>query len=186
MGRYPHVYSTRCGTNVGRRPPKKGCRMARTIRDASLESRTARSRLKARGEPYYRAIEEGVHLGYRKARGRRGRPALAGKWVLRFWNKKKKVYVVRVIGTADDFSDADGVAILNFGQGQSLARQRMVAAAHDAAGARGSYTIADAMDEYIRHLESDGRSESAIKDARYRDQAFIRPILGKEEVATLA
>jgi hypothetical protein len=34
--------------------------MARTVRDSNLESRTARSRLKARGKPYYRRIDEGV------------------------------------------------------------------------------------------------------------------------------
>ena len=39
--------------------------MARTVRDAQLESREARSRLEARGKPHYRLIEPGLHLGYR-------------------------------------------------------------------------------------------------------------------------
>ena len=50
--------------------------MARTVRDAKLETRTARAALKPSGKPYYRAIEEGLHLGYRK--GQTG-----GKWVMR-------------------------------------------------------------------------------------------------------
>jgi hypothetical protein len=40
--------------------------MARTVRDANLEIRTARSRLPTRGKPHYRVLEPGLHLGYRK------------------------------------------------------------------------------------------------------------------------
>ena len=48
--------------------------MARTVRDAKLETRTARAALKPSGKPYFRAIDEGLHLGYRKGQ-------TAGKWV---------------------------------------------------------------------------------------------------------
>src|SRR5258708_27457462 len=34
-------------------------------------------------------------------------------------------------------------------------------------------------------MENDGRSEAAVKDARYRVDAFIRPVLGSFEVAAL-
>jgi hypothetical protein len=61
----------------------KATRMARTLRDSTLETRAARARLKARGKPYYRVVEEGLHLGYRRVKGRPGKPAAAGKWVLR-------------------------------------------------------------------------------------------------------
>ena len=44
--------------------------MARKIRDAGFDSRTARGKLKARGKPYYTSIGEGLHLGYRKERCR--------------------------------------------------------------------------------------------------------------------
>jgi hypothetical protein len=50
--------------------------MARLVHDANLETRTARSRLDARGKPYYRAVQPGLHLGYRKPQ--QG----AGKWVV--------------------------------------------------------------------------------------------------------
>jgi hypothetical protein len=79
----------------------------------------------ARGKPHYRKIEEGLHLGYRKPRGRRGKPAGAGKWVLRHY----------VGALADDFSDADGVAVLNFKQAQDAARAYMVQRAHQRAAA---------------------------------------------------
>ncbi len=158
--------------------------MARTIRDAALQTREARGRLKPRGKPYYRAIEEGLHLGYRKPRGRRGSPAVAGKWVVRCYLEKERTYAVETIAAADDFSDADGIAILNFRQAQDQARERSVERAREAAG-KGPYTVADAMDGYLAWLESEGRAEAAVADARYRDAAFIRPKLGDREVSSL-
>ena len=147
--------------------------MARTIRDSNLETRTARSRLKSRGRPYYRSIEPGLHLGYRKpAKG-------AGKWVVRHY-VGDEAYDVETVATADDFSDADGVAILDFRQAQALARERMIARAHAAAGKGKPLTVADAMDLYRK-----GRSPHTLRDARYRDLAHIRPKLGKCEVGSL-
>ena len=40
--------------------------MGRLIRDAQLQSIESRAKLKARHDPYWRMIAEGVHLGYRK------------------------------------------------------------------------------------------------------------------------
>src|SRR5262245_42696399 len=39
----------------------------------------------------------------------------------------------------------------------------------------GPYTVANAMDDYFRFLMSDGRPTHTIRDAQYRDNAFIRP-----------
>jgi integrase len=155
--------------------------MARTVRSSDLESRTARSRLKARGKPYYRVIEEGLHLGYRKARGRRGKPAGAGKWVARHYIGTQ-AYTVETIGAADDYSDADGVAILDYWQAQEKARERMVRRAHAANGVTGPLTVKDAIEQYIEWLES--KSKSAY-DARRRAEAFIYPKLGDVEAASL-
>jgi hypothetical protein len=47
--------------------------MARTVRDANLETRTARLRLPIRTEPYWRGLEKGFALGYRR-RTRGGAP----------------------------------------------------------------------------------------------------------------
>ncbi len=80
-----------------------------------MDTRAARERLKPRGKPYYRVIEEGLHLGYRKPRGRKGKPTVSGKWVLRRY-VGGQAYVVDTIGIADDLSDGDGLAILNFKQ----------------------------------------------------------------------
>ena len=156
--------------------------MARTVRDTALESREARSRLKARGKPYYRKIEEGLHLGYRKPRGRKGKPAGAGKWVLRHYVGAQS-YAVATIGAADDFSDADGVAVLNFKQAQDAARVQMVQRAHDAAGiAAGPLTVRTAVASYLEYLEAHGKTAG---DVRQRAAAHIDPVLGDIEVVSL-
>jgi integrase len=149
--------------------------MARRVKDATLESREARGKLKARGKPHWRAIERGVHLGYRRLRGR------AGTWCVRHY-VGDQAYEVEGIGTADDLSDADGVAILDFWQAQVTARQRMVERAHTAAGRRGPYTVAQAMTDYLHWLADKGKS---AKDSEYRANAFILPHLGKIEIAKL-
>ena len=47
--------------------------MARTVRDTNLETRTARLRLPIRTEPYWRGLEKGFALGYRRrGKGVRG------------------------------------------------------------------------------------------------------------------
>jgi hypothetical protein len=79
--------------------------MARSVRDASLDTRTARSRLSASGKPYYRQLEPGLSLGYRKALSG------PGKWVIRHHLGGKNDYETETFGVADDFSDADGIAI---------------------------------------------------------------------------
>ena len=49
----------------------------------------------------------------------------------------------------------------------------------------GPYTVSNAVDDYFRFLESDGRPAHTIRDARYRDGAFIRPKLGDEVLSSL-
>jgi integrase len=150
--------------------------MARTIRDSILDTRTARSRLKARGKPYWRGLEPGLHIGYR-------RPTTGGgKWLARHYIGGQ-AYEVETIATADDFSDPDGVAILSFAQAQTLARSRMVDRAHTAAGKTKPLIVNDAIEAYIIYLESK-RSKSG-REARYAADAFISPALGTMEINSL-
>jgi integrase len=150
--------------------------MARRIKDATLDSKQARRKLKARGKPYYRQIERGLHLGYRKLRDG------AGTWVARHYTGSQS-YEVERIGAADDLSDSDGLAILDYWQAQAKARERMSERTHTAAGkSKAPLTVADAMDSYLEFLESNRKT---AVDARYRDKAHIRPKLGDIEVAAL-
>jgi len=150
--------------------------MARRVLDKSLDSRDARRRLKIRGKPYYRVIERGLHLGYRRLGG-----GQAGTWVARFYVGEQS-YEVQRIGITDDVSDADGVAVLDFWHAQDKARRAMVERAHRALGKHGPITIGDVMDEYLAYLDGHKKSGS---DARYRDSALIRPVLGDIEVNKL-
>ena len=155
--------------------------MARTIRDSILDTRAARDRLKGRGKPYFRAIEPGLHLGYRKPRGRKGKPAVAGKWVARHYLGGQS-YAVETIGVADDFGDADGVAILSYAQAQKLARKRWSNRKRAAAGKTGPLTVQLAVESYLEFIET--RGKSAV-DARHRARAHIYPALGDFQVDAL-
>jgi integrase len=152
--------------------------MARKVRDKTIDSREARRKLAPRDTCHWRSIERGLHLGYRRIK------TAAGTWWARHYLGDQQ-YETESLGIADDLSDADGVAVLDYWQAQEKARDRMVQRAHAAAGKTGPYTVADAMDAYLRFLSDDGRTTYTIRDARYRDQAFIRPKLGNTEVAAL-
>jgi hypothetical protein len=53
-------------------------------------------------------LSPGLHLGYRKPLSG------PGKWIARHY-VGDQAYEVEVIATADDYSDADGVAVLSYG-----------------------------------------------------------------------
>jgi integrase len=144
--------------------------VARTVRDAKLETRTARAALKPSGKPYFRAIDEGLHLGYRKGQA-------AGKWVVRSYAGEQS-YTLETIGTADDTIDPDGMTILSFPQAQAIARQRFVEGKRLAAGqppVGGAYTVKDAIADYLAWMEQNRKS---ARDTRWRADALILPALG--------
>jgi len=152
--------------------------MPRKVRDAALETRTARGRLKVRHKPYFRLIEPGLHLGYRKLNSG------PGTWVARRYlgvgeyRTENLRTIDGAIILADDFDEADGKRILNFAQAQQKAR-----------GARktksGAITVSDVLDDYLRFLDGDGRSRKAFTTARHRIEALVRPQLGKINVGAL-
>jgi len=152
--------------------------MARKVRDKAIDSREARRKLAPQDMCHWRSLERGLHLGYRRIK------TGAGTWWARHYLGDQQ-YETESLGIADDLSDADGVAVLDYWQAQEKARGRMVQRAYAAAGKTGPYTVADAMEAYFRFLGNDGRGKHTIRDAQYRDQAFIRPKLGNTEVAAL-
>jgi integrase len=151
--------------------------MARTVRDANLGSRSARLGLAPAGKPYYRAIDPGLHVGYR--RGRDG-----GKWVMRRYVGDSS-YQVETIAVADDKADADGVAVLDFKQAQAKVRELHVERSRVARGlpaSEGPYTVRRCVDEYLDFLD---RNRKSGKDARWRAEAVILPELGDTACAEL-
>jgi integrase len=89
--------------------------MARSIRAAQLETRTARSKLKLRKKPYTVRVAPGVRLGYR-------RNATAGTWSVIAADGKSGNWVKR-FGLADDHEEANGAQVLTFWQAQEWARK---------------------------------------------------------------
>jgi integrase len=147
--------------------------MARRIRESTLDSRDARLKLRVRGKPYWRSIGAGLHVGYRKGKDAR-------RWVARIYVGGGQ-YVVESIGYADDFADADGVNVLNFWQAQDRARQ--LAAKRTARGGRrmGSYTVGDAIKDYLEHIAE----KPSCYEVRKRLTAYVPAKLAKTDIAKL-
>jgi integrase len=158
--------------------------MPRQVRDSSLETRTARSRLKARHKPYLRLIEPGVHLGYRKL------SSGPGTWVIRRYHGRDAngigVYTVKNLRTpdgrlvlADDYSESDGQTVLSFGQAQATA---LAGRSSSGSESRGPYTVRRAVEAYLEAKEAEGRD---VVDARWRVEAHVHPMLGDKQCAEL-
>jgi hypothetical protein len=147
--------------------------MSKTVRERKLDSPAARAKLKASGKPYWRAIDTGLHLGYRK--GLNG-----GKWVLRRYLGRER-YAVETVAIADDHSAADGTGILDFFQAQREARK--VAALAKAPPVKAPFMVAAAMEAYFERLEHEG--SRSLADARGRARIHILPALGDVPAADL-
>src|SRR5262245_40942740 len=117
--------------------------MARLLRDSNLGSREARARLKVRGRPYWRLIEPGLHLGYRRLAAR------PGSWSVRKYNGAQNYTVSALKGVADDFRDADGETVLSFAQAQQAALRCKPQAA-------GPLTVRQAVEDHLAHLDGQG------------------------------
>src|SRR5205085_126062 len=82
-----------------------GWRMARTVRNPKLDTRSARSRLPPRREPYWTVISGGCALGYRRG-------ANGGTWIGRFRDDTGRQHY-EAVGAADDARDPDGLSALS-------------------------------------------------------------------------
>lgn len=141
--------------------------MGRAVRDHRLDKREARSKLPERAEPYWRLVNEGAHIGYRK--GQR-----VGKWVARYREPGGgKIYTKTTLGEADDVADADGERILDWKQAQEAAR-RWFERQFRGERKSGPFTVSDALDEYLTKFR--GKSYDLTKQ---RIDVLIRPALGK-------
>ena len=148
--------------------------MARRIRDAKLDTRTARLKLPQRREPYWRPLSAGLALGYRRG-------STGGSWIARHYSREwGRRYLA--IGPADDTLDAGA---LSFDAAQAKAREWLATVPAEQDAPAGPLTVARACDDYLAFLRHDGRSDAAIRDATYRIEAFIRPTLGAREVQSL-
>jgi hypothetical protein len=118
--------------------------------------------LAPRPEPYWRSIDQGAHLGYYS--GRRG-----GSRVARLYLGGR--YRKTALGTTDDVTDGDSVAILSFSQAQAIARSWFSEAMRNAAGLvtpTGPFTVDQAIDEYLADYHQRGGKSATDTESRVK------------------
>ena len=121
-----------------------------------LETRTARLKLPVVRKPLFLRIGPSLSLGYR-------RNQVAGTWVLRIADGKGGA-ITRAIGTADDFTDADGATVLNFWQAQEKAQA--TARNSSGQGVPKPLTVRRAAEVYLEKLEA--KNPRTARDTRGR------------------
>jgi hypothetical protein len=155
--------------------------MPRKARDERLDTRTARLRLPPRAEPYWRSIQEGKAIGYRRLGGGKG-----GKWIARYYSPADGKKTYRALGSADDLLDADRGATLTFAQAQDNARLWFTEL--EQAGGRAvvpvvPLTVRMALENYETDYQA--RGGKGLKDAQIAIKAHILPRLGDRLVSDL-
>lgn len=145
--------------------------MARTVRNAKLDTRSARARLFPQKSAYWISISRGFAVGYRKG-------AKGGMWLAKSVDGANRRETT--LG-ADDTLDADGQRVLDYAQAQAKARD-WLASLHGAA-APGPYTINRCLDDYIADYKR--RGGKALDRLEITANAFIRPQLGAGEIGAL-
>ncbi|MBF0354434.1 MAG: site-specific integrase [Alphaproteobacteria bacterium] len=134
-------------------------------------------KLAARHKPYWRLIDRGCHIGYRK--GVRG-----GIWRARYYIGEGQ-YEESVLGVADDIRDCDGSEVFDFSQAQQAAHDWFRRKSREKVGlpitAQG-YTVAQVMADYTAWFKAHRKSLSALESAT---NTHILPALGHVEVSKL-
>jgi Phage integrase, N-terminal SAM-like domain len=95
-------------------------------------------------------------------------------------------YAETKLGMADDATDAEGVAILDYRQAQAAARAWFAEQARKGAGLgpahAGPYTVADALADYLAWYS---RHRKALTNTKLAADARIQPTLGSKPIAKL-
>jgi hypothetical protein len=143
---------------LGKDLGKREAAMPRSVADAPLTTRAARERLAARHQPYWRGIEAGAAIGYRKG-------STGGVWLVRLADPAAGGgYRQSTLGRADDALKAAGDEVLDYRQAESkarewIARQHRVAAGLELerpAAPAAPYTVANAVADYLADYTARG------------------------------
>lgn len=145
--------------------------MAQSARDASLESRSNRLKLR-KGFRYWCRVGKGVALAYRRT------GEGYGTWSARIANGDG-TYALRALGAADDTLAADGDRVLTFFEAQDKAKAAFSERGKPAVKA---LTVAEAsahyLDWYRGHRKAIGHAERYLR-------LFVLPAFGDRTVASL-
>ena len=150
--------------------------MPRRTKSTKIDTRSARSKLAQRREPYWARIARSCALGYR--RGKSG-----GTWIARWQNSDGRKNH-RALGKADDILEADNVGVLSYDQAQDRARAWFQQLGRAKAGVDEGLTVQVVTEDYLDYLRRE-RSASTVYDTDKRAARYILPILGPRRVADL-
>ena len=149
--------------------------MARTHRSGSLETRTARLRLKPRRKPYFtNAGKAGVHLGYRRS------SAGSGSWVVKRYLGREGgggKYETEAFAEADDYAEADGSAILTYFQAMQALGGALSEVQH-----RSRYSVNQAVEDYIAWLRLHRKRP---RDTEIKLKAYFQTYFDGRELSSL-
>lgn len=144
--------------------------MPRQTDNQQITTRASRERLAIRHDPYWRGIDTGVALGYRKTK-------TGGFWVARAMIEGS--YRKGAIGRADDAIKPDGATVLDYRQAEAKAREWAAGQHRMAAGMEAEarvYTVADAMRGYLADFQL--RRRKSLAATKQAIEAHILPALG--------
>jgi integrase len=148
--------------------------MARRLRSATLETRTARLKLPINKKPYPARVGPGIRLAYR-------RNETAGSWSVIAADGKGGNWM-KGFAIADDYEAANGETVLDFWQAQE--RARVIARGHKDLDADSGkpVTVREAMDRY----EADLKARSGDGYNAQRVRMHLPDTLANETVALLS
>ncbi len=153
--------------------------MPRKARDERLDTRAARLRFAVRREPYFRTIQEGRAIGYRRLAGGK-----AGTWIARHFDRDRDpTRLYKSLGSADDMLDADGVETLTFAQAQAAAAAWFTELGRSHVRAPALVTVEAAMADYLADYAARGGKDA--KGLKTAIDAHILPRLGNRLVKDL-
>src|SRR5436309_8039132 len=113
--------------------------MPRIVRNAKLDTRTARTALPRQDQPYWHHLSRGLSLGYRKApRG--------NVWIAKL--VKPGFREQKTLGPADDVLDRDGIHVLSFEDAQRMAFGWKVKLEAPETDSQPTVTVREALDRY--------------------------------------
>ncbi|HQT59671.1 MULTISPECIES: site-specific integrase [unclassified Acidiphilium] len=153
--------------------------MPRKARDERLDTRNARLRLPVRREPYFRTIQEGRAIGYRRLAGGK-----AGTWIARHFDRDREPQrLYKALGNADDLLDADGFDTLSFSQAQTAAAAWFAELGRACGRVAAPLTVQAAMADYLADYRAKGGK--ALAGTESAINAHILPKLGDKLVGDL-
>ncbi|HTI84554.1 MAG TPA: hypothetical protein VL614_29220, partial [Acetobacteraceae bacterium] len=117
-------------------------------------------KLTPRREPYWRSIQEGRAIGYRRLSGGKG-----GTWIARHYDPSATpTRRTKPLGSADDMMDADGATTLNFAQAQDRARAWFAELSRTGGIVTEPVTVKKIMADYLANYTA--RGGKAERDTR--------------------